>query len=44
MTAFSDRRVRLALQALYYLIIIAVLILMYRSGNFSTPPFIYQNF
>jgi len=29
---------------LYYLAIIAGLILMYGKGDFSTPPFVYQGF
>jgi hypothetical protein len=44
MTAARDKRIRLLLQAGYYLLIIAALILMYGKGDFSTPPFIYQNF
>jgi hypothetical protein len=34
----------LALQTLYYLALFAVLILMYGRGDFSTPPFVYQEF
>jgi hypothetical protein len=44
MTAFRDKRFRLVIQAVYYLLIIAVLVVMYGKGDFSTPPFIYQNF
>jgi D-Ala-teichoic acid biosynthesis protein len=44
MTVLQDKRVRLLLQAVYYLLIIMGLILMYGKGDFSTPPFIYQNF
>lgn len=29
---------------LYYLAIILALILMYGRGDFSTPPFVYQEF
>ncbi len=29
---------------LYYLAILAGLILLYGKGNFSTPPFVYQGF
>ncbi len=29
---------------LYYLAIILVLIFMYGRGDFSTPPFVYQEF
>ncbi len=36
--------VRGTLLAIYYLAIIAVLILMYGKGDFSTPEFIYQGF
>jgi D-Ala-teichoic acid biosynthesis protein len=35
---------RVVLLTLYYLAIIAALILMYGKGNFSTPKFIYQGF
>jgi hypothetical protein len=35
---------QLALQTLYYLALFAVLILMYGRGDFSTPPFVYQEF
>jgi hypothetical protein len=30
--------------ALYYLAIILTLVLMYGRGDFSTPPFVYQEF
>jgi hypothetical protein len=29
---------------LYYVIIVFALILMYGRGDFSTPPFVYQEF
>jgi hypothetical protein len=29
---------------LYYIFIITTLILMYGRGDFSTPPFVYQEF
>ena len=29
---------------LYYLAIILTLVLMYGRGDFSTPPFVYQEF
>jgi len=29
---------------LYYLAVIAALIVMYGKGDFSTPPFVYQAF
>ena len=35
---------RAALLALYYLAIIAGLIAIYGRGDFSTPPFVYQEF
>jgi hypothetical protein len=37
-------RTRLAVLTLYYLAIIAALILLYGRGDFSTPPFVYQDF
>ncbi|PYJ49509.1 MAG: teichoic acid D-Ala incorporation-associated protein DltX [Verrucomicrobia bacterium] len=33
-----------ALLVLYYLAVIAGLIVMYGRGDFSTPPFVYQGF
>ncbi|MFN0070043.1 MAG: teichoic acid D-Ala incorporation-associated protein DltX [Chloroflexota bacterium] len=39
-----DKRLRLIALVLFYLSILAALILMYGKGDFSTPPFIYQNF
>lgn len=44
MTVSSSPRLRIALMSLYYLLIILALLLMYGRGDFSTPPFIYQNF
>lgn len=35
---------RFALLVLYYLAIIAALLLLYGRGDFSTPPFVYQEF
>ena len=35
---------RTALLALYYLAIIGGLALIYGRGDFSTPPFVYQEF
>ncbi len=35
---------RVVLLTLYYLAIIAGLILMYGKGNFTTPKFVYQGF
>jgi hypothetical protein len=37
-------RVRFAVLTAYYLGILAGLIALYGKGDFSTPPFIYQNF
>ncbi len=43
--AWSARpRVRFAALTAYYLAIMAGLIAIYGQGDFSTPPFIYQNF
>ena len=35
---------QLILRALYYLVILAGLLVLYGRGDFSTPPFIYQGF
>jgi hypothetical protein len=35
---------RFVVLTLYYLAIIATLVVMYGRGDFSTPPFIYQGF
>lgn len=37
-------RARAALLALYYVAIIAGLVAIYGRGDFSTPPFVYQEF
>jgi hypothetical protein len=37
-------RVRFVVLTAYYLGILAGLIALYARGDFSTPPFIYQNF
>lgn len=37
-------RTRVAVLTAYYLAIIAALILLYGRGDFSTPPFVYQDF
>jgi hypothetical protein len=44
--AFFAERPRLKSMALglYYLAIILTLVLMYGRGDFSTPPFVYQEF
>ncbi len=37
-------RVRFVALTFYYLAILVGLIALYGQGDFSTPPFIYQNF
>jgi D-Ala-teichoic acid biosynthesis protein len=37
-------RVRFVTLTIYYLAILVALVALYGQGNFSTPPFIYQNF
>jgi hypothetical protein len=37
-------RARVALLTLYYLGVIATLLVMYGRGNFDTPEFVYQEF
>jgi hypothetical protein len=37
-------RVRFVVLTAYYLAILAGLFALYGKGDFSTPPFIYQNF
>lgn len=37
-------RVRVAVLVTYYLAIIAGLMALYGRGDFSTPPFVYQEF
>jgi D-Ala-teichoic acid biosynthesis protein len=37
-------RVRFAALTIYYLAILAGLIVLYGKEGFTTPPFIYQNF
>jgi hypothetical protein len=41
---FAQPWVRFVALTIYYLGIMAGLIALYGKGNFSTPPFIYQNF
>jgi D-Ala-teichoic acid biosynthesis protein len=41
---FARPRVRFVALTLYYLGILVALIALYGQGDFSTPPFIYQNF
>jgi len=40
----ANQWVRLTLLTLYYLAILVGLIALYGRGDFSTPPFVYQNF
>lgn len=37
-------RTRLSLLVVYYLAIIVALMFLYGRGDFSTPPFVYQEF
>jgi hypothetical protein len=37
-------RTRQALLIVYYLALIIALVFMYGRGDFSTPPFVYQEF
>lgn len=37
-------KAKLVAYSLYYLAIAIILILMYGRGDFSTPPFVYQEF
>jgi hypothetical protein len=41
---FARPRVRFAVLTIYYLGILAGLIVLYGKADYSTPPFIYQNF
>jgi D-Ala-teichoic acid biosynthesis protein len=41
---FAQPRVRFVALTIYYLGILVGLIALYAQGDFSTPPFIYQNF
>jgi D-Ala-teichoic acid biosynthesis protein len=41
---FARPSVRFVALTFYYLAILAALIALYSQGDFSTPPFIYQNF
>jgi len=40
----DNPRLRVAVLTLYYLAIIAGLIVIYGRGDLSTPPFVYQGF
>jgi hypothetical protein len=44
MTLFADRRVRVAGLTLYYLAIVAGLLLLASQGGSATPTFVYQAF
>jgi hypothetical protein len=41
---FAQPRVRFVSLTIYYLAILVALVALYGQGDFSTPPFIYQNF
>jgi hypothetical protein len=41
---FAQPWVRFAALTIYYLGILVALVALYGQGDFSTPPFIYQNF
>ncbi len=41
---FARPRVRFVALTIYYLGILVGLVALYVLGDFSTPPFIYQNF
>jgi hypothetical protein len=41
---FANPRVRFVVLTLYYMGILAGLVALYGAGEFSTPPFVYQNF
>jgi hypothetical protein len=41
---FAHPWVRFAALTIYYLGILVALVALYGQGDFSTPPFIYQNF
>jgi hypothetical protein len=40
----ADGRFMTLLVILYYLLIVAGLLVLYGKGNFSTSPFVYQGF
>jgi hypothetical protein len=40
----GESRLNRILLILYYFAVIVALIVMYGRGDFSTPPFVYQNF
>ncbi len=41
---FAQPWLRFVTLTIYYLGILVALVALYGQGNFSTPPFIYQNF
>lgn len=44
MINFRQPWIRIASLAIYYLFVILTLLVMYSSGSFKTPAFIYQGF
>jgi hypothetical protein len=44
MTNFPPRWTRLALLSIYYLLILLGIFVLYSSGSYKTPTFIYQGF
>ncbi len=43
-TWFAQPWVAFTVRTIYYLGILVALVALYGQGDFSTPPFIYQNF
>jgi hypothetical protein len=41
---FARPWVRFVTLTIYYLAILVALVALYGQGDFSTPPFVYQNF
>jgi hypothetical protein len=41
---FAQPWVRFVALMIYYLAILVALVVFYGQGDFSTPPFVYQNF
>ena len=41
---FAQPWVKVVTLTIYYLGILVALVALYGQGNFSTPPFVYQNF
>jgi hypothetical protein len=42
--AYAKPHIRVVVLIIYYLAILAGLILLYGKGDFSTPPYVYQGF